>query len=353
MPNITDLGREQAEASENQGGSADDYEPYDVSGDEWVRHHPTTAITGNAEALRLFTPRENPPYMGLVLSDPEIVTDDPETENSVIIQRGEGGGDTYKVVNTDDEATRLMEDDGTDVAIFDGNDFEGEVVDDFDLDDDQNLVVKYGGSSMRQVIKRLDANGGEEAGVVRDDDGNIVLSDNGNPMQNKGLIEYHPDNGEDHFEYRFARDPVLREDLEGERVGVMLQRKKDVREDYDGRAYFTTVFRETEDGDHEAVQQVSNPDEVTLDLLFDSGWLEWSYPDDDEVDSGNSTTTAGLSESDQEAVDKIQTVIEKTGTPVAERDRESVVEVVMDNSNMLDPDTDPDEVVDALFDRAE
>ncbi len=356
---ITNLGKQEAEKAQERQQDMEEYAPYDVEGDAWGRSHPTTAVAGTAVALRKWEPQDGDVYGGLVLEDPYVITDDADTEGTTIVESSEDSGDDFKVVNEDDEATELLENVGVD---FDGSLFKGEPTDDFDLDDDQNLVLKVGGSTMRQVLRRLDVSGDQAAGVQTDEDGEYVLSDNGYPIQNEGLIEYNDDS--DEFEYNIARNPEIRPDVEGEEVAVMIQRKKDVYDDYDGRAYFTTVLVENDDGEFESVEPT---DEYSPDIgnIIDSGWLEWSYPDTDNFgdsaegtgDSGNQSSpttseSSGLTASEISAIDKIETALEKGDADLGSMSREEVQGVVSDNADEFETDTDMETVVDELLSRA-
>lgn len=357
MTGISDLGREQAEQSQEDSQQSE-WDSYDPTGDAWARMHPTTAVTGEPVALWYSNPEEYTPTGAIVLRNPEVITDDEATEGTTVIRSDSDRGDDFKFVNADDEATRIMEDGDEDIALFDGNEFAGELVDSVDLDDGQHLMLKFGGSSMRQVLRRLDANGAQAADVRRDDDGDVVLNNNGYPVQNRGLIEYDPQNDRDdsHFEYQVARDPVLRDDVQDGRVGVMLQRRKDLVEDYDGRAYFTTVFEVGEDGERSVIEPTEDTEAVPLGCVIDTGWLEWSYPDEEtyDGDSGNGTTTTtsesssdttGLTDTEIAAIDRITQDIEGTDGEV---DRDGITTVVEDSAEAFEDDTDLDTVVDEI-----
>lgn len=343
---ISKIGKDAAEEAQSSGSS--EYERYDVAGDAFAKSHPTTAVAGTPVALRTFNPPEGSTYGGLVLADPYVIADDADTENTTIVESTTEKGDDFKVVNTDDEMTRLIEDDDSTIALFDGNEFEGDIVDSFDLEDGQHLILKVGGSTLRRVMMCLDCNGDTDADVQRDENGDLILSDNGYPMQNGGLIEFKPG---DEWDWQIARYPELREDLEGD-VGVMIQRKKDVYEDYDGRAYFTTVLAETEDGWEDL--QPTDEGEPELSNIIEAGWLEWSYDPAMEEVEGNSTTgqsSDGLTRQEIAAIDDIQESIEESEQDFETLGREDLTGLVSDNLSKFDPETAPAEVVDELESR--
>lgn len=346
---ISSLGKEAAEDAQSRGGS--EFERFDVTGAMWAKSHPTTAVAGTAVALRTFNPQDGTPYGGLVLENPYIVADDGATENTYVFKNTSDKGDDFKIVNADDEATRIMEDGDDDIVLFDGNEFTGQQVDEFGLGDGQYLVLKVTGSTMMQVMRRLDVNGKEAAGVRRDEDGNIVLSKNGFPMQNGGLVEYN--DWSDEYEARIARAPILREDVEGREVVILVQRKADVYDDYDGRAYFTTVSAKSDDGEWERVEPTTG--EVPLGAIIDTGWLDWSYePAMKEVESGNVSpagSETALSTAEVTVIDQIQETVDASDAEFSELSREDLATLVSNNTDQFDPDTDLDTIVDELAGR--
>lgn len=289
---ITDIGRQQAESTgTDDSADADDYERYDVTGHYYCKTHPTTAVGGTAVALRRFPSDPNDDddtdYAGLVVEDPFIfVEGDDELENTAIFA-GDGAGDDFKVVNLDDHQTNELEGTGVD---FDSNVFYGDKVETFDDAEffdasEDRLIIKLTGNAGRSAARCLDVDGLSNAGVVRDDDGTIELSENGYPYYNGGLIETFPGNDDDtYIPPTYARDTQLRPDMEGEEVAVMLQYTADVVDDYDGDSYWSTVLRMAPDTDR-GVEPVEPTDEFEADeeLVRATRWLEWRYPESDTI----------------------------------------------------------------------
>lgn len=310
---ITDIGKEAAENSSSSGVSGDDYERFDLAGLKYVKNHPTTAVGGSAAVLR-YIPGDpdqdnlDRGFAGLVLDDPFVyVEDDAALEGSAIFEGTKDKGDDYKVVNLTDDDTQHLEGSGID---FDGNMYYGDQVE--AIDDDQ-VVLKLTGNAGRSATQCLDIHGAGGADVVRTEDGDPKIDpETGYPTTNNALIEYIDDEGDDYTPPRFARDTQLRPDLEGETVIFMVQRMSEVQDDYDGDSYWSTVLRETEDGDFEAVEPTDEfePDE---ELLRATQWVE-AYPSYEEiarlcVDQGvdvPDNVVSGLKENDNEVVEELE-----------------------------------------------
>ncbi len=307
MTDITNIGAESAQESQsndNDDGYESDYERFDLDGCTFGKQHPTTAVRGEAVALRKLYDENDPDRadVAVILDNPSIVTDGDGLADSAVVQSDEEG-DGFKVVNINDEQTKVLEDMGIDFA---GNTFYGDVGDEFDAD---RIALKRGGGAGRSVTSTLDVNGATGARTLEDDDGDPVLHDGGFPQHNGGLIEYHPD-GRDGERPRYARDPELRPDVEGSEVVVMIQRLADIDPDYDGPAYWATVLaaldedtmddlaeqyaEESEDksaddfltelGDDTFVRlKPTSEFEPDSDLLRDTGYILWNRPDLDTL----------------------------------------------------------------------
>lgn len=300
MSGITDIGANAAqEAQEQQNGDYEsDYERFDVSGLDWVKQHPVTAVVGTADVLRYFPNWDDDEpdrgYFGVVMSDPSVFTDDDELDGTVILARNEDmqeSGDDFKVVNLDDDQTKELPGGGG--IDFAGNTFYGEQVDEFDTD---QIVLKATGSSGRSVAATLDVKGAVSAqSSGYGDDEEITLHGGGFPEHNGGLVEYHPD-GRDGERPRIARDPQLRPDVEGEQVVVMIQRLEDIQEDYEGPAYWASVLAPADvvgDVDDENVVEVNGTEMAPLSptdefepddgLIRETGYIQWRRPTPDEI----------------------------------------------------------------------
>jgi len=275
---ITDLGADAAaESSGNQsGGSTDnDWSRFELSGCEFGRQHPTTAVRGTIVALRDLYDEEDRdrPDVAAILDDPEIVTSEPSLEDSVVVQ-SEEEGDQFKVVNESDDQTKVLEGMGIDFA---GNTFYGDIQDDFGEMD--RIALKRGGGAGRRISKTLDASGATaaEAQIERDEDGDIVsmaLDDDGFPAHNGGLIEY--DNEGDEMP-RYSRATEVRPDVEGREVVIMIQRLAEIDPDYDGPSYWATVFANLSDERTEEIteQYADGSDRDPEDFMTELGGTEF------------------------------------------------------------------------------
>lgn len=263
MVGITDLGATAAQNSDasSDSGIENDYERFDVSEVAWGKSHPTTAVRGRAVALRKLYDEDDPDRsdVAVILEDPSLVTSEEGLETSRVVMNSEETGDEFKVVNLADAQTgalgssgKISDPDAIEAADslmatdFAGNTFYGNVSTEFDLDADQ-VALKRGGGAGRSITSVLDVNGATAATSVTDDNGEPVLHDGGFPEHNGGLVEYHPD-GRDGERPRYARDPQLRDDVVGQDVIIMIQRLSEVDPDYEGSAYWSTVFANMEQG---------------------------------------------------------------------------------------------------------
>lgn len=309
---ITDIGANAAEESsaDNNAGDVTNYERFDLDGISFGRQHPTTAVRGTAVALRKLYDENDPDRsdVAVILDNPTVVTDDESLDGSVVVQ-SEEEGDQFKVVNTDDDQTRVLDGMGVDFA---GNTFYGDIE---GFDGMDRIALKRGGGAGTRIAKTLDADGATaaEATVERDEDGELtdltLDEEEGFPAHNGGYIEY--DNEGDQLP-RQSRDPELRPDVEGQEVVVMIQRLSEIDPEYDGPSYWATVFanldddRQTElteryasesDRDAESFSteiegteflQLAPTSEfdVSDELLEDTGWIDWTGIDrsnEDEV----------------------------------------------------------------------
>lgn len=314
---LTDIGKEAAEASSADGGNSaqTEYERVDLSDMDFTKMHPgVTAIAGTAKTLRYVgpAPDDNGDYddddrgwAGIIL-DGMHVPEDESMENVSIFESNQATGDDFKVVNTEDDSIDVYE-----AGVSVGQMFESDEVDDFGVDEG---IVKLSTSAGRSVVRSLDVSGLANADLARDDDGNPILTDNGYPTMNDGLIETHPDNDDDNYtQPRYRRDPQLRPDVEGKEVVIILQHLADVKEDYNGRSHWATVLAKVDDDRQEElaqeyaedayysgdepedfIQEFNGEDYLqiapTMDfepdpaLVRETGWTEWRYPSDAEIE---------------------------------------------------------------------
>jgi hypothetical protein len=335
MTDITDIGADAAQESEqtsNNDGYESTYERYDLDGVQFGKQHPASAIRGTAVGLRQMYDENDPDRadVSVMLTEPSIVTSANGLDQTRVVT-SEEESDDFKVVNLADEQTAALGpggkiddpadiDDESDLMGIDfaGNTFYGDVGTTFDTDEGQEIALKRGGGAGRSITSVLDVNGGQAATTVEDDNGDPVLHDGGFPQHNGGLIEYHPD-GRDGERPRYARDPQLRDDVEGQDVVIMIQRLSEVDPDYDGTAYWATVFADLSDAEPqdstfdsrsaELAEQYASESEdkaaedfladldgdtfVRLkpttafepddDLLRESGYISWQRPGLDEL----------------------------------------------------------------------
>ena len=262
-PSLTELARTSAEQSSANRGRPD-FEPFDLSTvDQYVKQHPTTAVGGTAVALR-YAPGD-PDDEGwdagtpmLILDDAFVISDEDDFAGTAIFEKApDGSGDDVKVVNTDDEATDVVE--GTGVT-FDGHLYKGSPADGFA----GRIALKLTGRAGRRAARSLDGNGAPYL--------DAELQENGSVKSNGGLIELPPDDSDE--DARISRHTFLRPDAEGEQVIVQLRRAKDVHEDYDGRGYWATVT--IGDGDDMFVAEPIEGD-VPEDVRS-TQWIEYHWP---------------------------------------------------------------------------
>lgn len=149
---------------------------------------------------------------------------------------------------------------------------------DFGVD---QLIVKLTGNAGRGATQCLDVHGSGSADVVRDDDYVPELNERGWPDSNHALVEYFDNDDDNYTPPRFARDPEIRPDIEGEEVAYLLQRRSEVVDSYDGNSYFTTVLVQGDDGEWGSVSPTDEFEPSDL-LVAATEWVE-GYPSKAEV----------------------------------------------------------------------
>jgi hypothetical protein len=258
-------------------------------------------VRGEVVALRRLYDENDPdrPDVAVILDNPSIVTSEETLAGSVVVQ-SEEEGDQFKVVNTDDDQTKVLEGMGIDFA---GNTFYGDVEDGFG--EMSRIALKRGGGAGRRIARTLDVDGATAAGAMieRDEDGTVAdmtLDDDGFPAHNGGFVEY--DNSGDELP-RQSRDPELRADVDGREIVVMIQRLAEIDPDYDGPSYWATVFANlSEDRMQEVTEQYAEESdgksaedfvtelggtefvklsptsdfEPSADLLADTAYVRWN-----------------------------------------------------------------------------
>lgn len=226
------LDKVKAGASNSGGGNDSDssYGPEGIEVDfdetSFVRQSPTTFVTGVAPegegnpVIRFKSPdynegRLDQGHLGLVLDDPEVVISEEEgTEGTVILETDDNDSTDYRLFNEDDDDTKVVEGMG---VKFGDRLYEGEFVDEIDAD---RFILNVSGASSKNIAKRLDKKGAMSAGM-----------DEETGDTNDGLIEYMPSDmreGGNEITSRYARDPELKNELYGQRLGLFLARREEV-----------------------------------------------------------------------------------------------------------------------------
>jgi hypothetical protein len=337
-----------AETSKNSGNGQSEYEGIDVDMDEvaWVKMQPTTFLTGvfpedeGNPIIRFAAPDNNDGrldqgYLGMVLDDPEVLIEEDEgTSNTVILDRE--GTSEYRLFNEDDRGTEVEESftkdddgevvqDGYDVSFNAGQGertYSGDVVDEIEED---RVILTIGGTASKGVAKSIDVKGALAADMDPEE---------GNP--NDGLIEYMPDDersGSESYTSRYARDPELKDQLYGTRVGFFLARREEIDEDFaeeveEGNRrsmYWWTVFNtETE--------EVMEPETTDTEPLQYS-YLEWRWDPSDG---------AGLPEEHYEYVTEYADAAQQDGGPGTDED--TIRSHIEDDMETFDEEPDEDTI---------
>lgn len=227
------------EAAENSGSDSgkerDTLEQIevDMSSIPFVKFYPTTLVSGtfpeaDGNPIIRFPDAENNDgrrdqgYLGLVLEDLTILTDEEEgMENAVFVETDADDSTEYRAVNFDDKNT--TEKFGGSAVSIDGDQYG---IEDTVTSIDGRAILVVDRTASVSVARKLDVNGGTFAGMD-EETGDV----------NGGLIEYAltGDNGEnvdiDGEEVpvgsRYARNPELRDGLLGEEVGFMVTRRSE------------------------------------------------------------------------------------------------------------------------------
>lgn len=193
----------------------------------FVKFYPTTLVAGTFPAdegnpIIRFPDESNNDgrrdqgYLGLVLDDLHVITDEDEGLGGAgIVKTDDEDYTEYRIVNFDDEQTTEKYD-GDAVSISGAQYGVDEIV--TEIEGRSILVVDRTASV--SVARKLDVNGDTLAGMD-ETTGNV----------NGGLIEYAIDDDAP-VNRRYARNPELREELYGAEVGIMVTRRSEVDEDF-------------------------------------------------------------------------------------------------------------------------
>jgi len=225
--NFRDQATEEVKAAaENSNDDTEEtLDQIDVNFDEasFLKFYPTTLVsgtfpTGDGNPIIRFPDRSNNDgrqdqgYLGLVMEDVSILTDESEgMQDATIIETGPEDSTEYRAVNLEDGQT--TEKFGGDAVDISGDTYE--VVDRHTSIDGRVIVVVDRTASV-SVARKLDVNGATFGGM-----------DEETGQVNGGLIEYAPEDEDTDVSRRYARSPELREELYGTEVGLMVTRRSE------------------------------------------------------------------------------------------------------------------------------
>lgn len=314
------------EAASNSGSNEEqetlDQIEVDFGSTPFVKFYPTTLVSGTfpedeGNPIIRFPDasnndgRRDQGYLGLVLDDLTILTDDDEgMSEATFLKTSDSDSTEYRAVNfADSETDEVFGGDGVDIS---GDKYE---IEERVTSIDGRAILVVDRTAAVSVARKLDVNGATLAGM-----------DEETGQVNGGLIEYNP--GDEGPNRRYARNPELREELYGQEVGVMVTRRSEVDEDY--------------------AEAVADPDDETRDMMWYSvfnmeteeplspvegepvgyTYLEWRF----DPSAGN------LPDSDWEFV---QEYIE-AGAPT---DEDTILENIEENSDQLSEDPNTERMV--------
>jgi len=244
----------------------------------YLKSHSTTAVGGEAVALRYFPgdPDEgnlDRGFAGLVVDNPFAYTEDDEAlAGTILFEKDEGETATTSSPSTWTSAQPNRS--NVRWVTFTGT---GSTALKSSRSATVQSISKPAGRAGWSATCCLDVHGKGGAEVATNDDGSMKLNDNGYPVVVPALLEYFDNDADSYTPPRFYRDTQLRPDMEGETVLFMVQRMRDVKEDYDGDSYWSTVLHQTTDDDGETVMTSVSPTtefEPDEDLLRATSWLE-------------------------------------------------------------------------------
>ena len=284
----------QTDDDDDGGNDGGNYESYPV-----VTQSPTTVITGTVEDI-WFTgdidAEEQSGDFGVRLSNPRVE----EGDGEIIDGRDNDAGTDYKVFDPNQRDTQYstVEIDGEEHTVGvespNSSTYKGDFVDEFEED----MIDLYvgGGASNERLGRVLDVNGERSAHAF---DGEY----------SGGLIEFEPGSGEGEggVNTRVARPPVLRDDVEGEEITVLLAMREQVEEDYEGGGYWILINK---DGEELTTQDGGVPEEYVN--------FEWHDQPQGGFFNGGSTeeSDSGWDDDAEEVIEETVDYIESEGGDV-------------------------------------
>jgi hypothetical protein len=253
MTSFRDIAEEDVKsaASNNDGEEQETLEQIEVDFDEasFVKFYPTSLPNGTfpedeGNPIIRFPDADNNDgrrdqgYLGLVMDDISVVTDEDEGMDEVsIIETGASDTTEFRVVDFSDDRTKRVF--GGDGVSIDGDKYE--ITEEHNEIEGRSILI-VDRTASKSVARTLDANGATYAGM-----------DEETGQVNGGLIEYAPDDEETGVGSRYARNPELRDELYGATVGVLVSRRSNA--DSGATGY---LGRDGEANDGEAVVEMSS-----------------------------------------------------------------------------------------------
>lgn len=289
----------------------------------FVKFYPTTLVAGTFPAdegnpIIRFPDESNNDgrrdqgYLGLVLDDLHVITDEDEGLGGAgIVKTDDEDYTEYRIVNFDDEQTTEKYD-GDAVSISGAQYGVDEIV--TEIEGRSILVVDRTASV--SVARKLDVNGDTLAGMD-ETTGNV----------NGGLIEYAIDDDAP-VNRRYARNPELREELYGAEVGIMVTRRSEVDEDFAELVHDEST--EARDMMWYTVFDMETEEPITPTTGEPVGYsfLEWRFD----------PTAGNLPDQDWEFVQEYIS----NGLP---DDEDNIIQNIEDNSDRLSADPNVDRMV--------
>lgn len=226
---ITELGRQEAQAILTSK-TTDSNDGYESPKHFYLEQYPTTAIGGTAKHLRRCSDdRTDGEYLGLELADPYVCTADPELEGTAMFSHTEEN--EFSLVNIEDDEIESLDRAvlRPDNTAFRANPVEtfGEA-EEFDSDTDR-VVVRLTGKEGRYVGFCLDQYHFQNTSIDRDSTEIPEFSRSQDLFDGVTLGS-------------IGTNTLLRRELRGEELILLLQRTVDVLDGYNGDSYWLTVL---------------------------------------------------------------------------------------------------------------
>jgi len=224
---VTEEVQEVAERTSSEPQETLEQIEVDFGSMPFVKFYPTTLVAGTfpedeGNPIIRFPDESNNDgrrdqgYLGLVLDDLHVITDEDEgLGGAAIVKTDDEDYTEYRIVNFDDEQTTEKYD--GDAVSISGAQYG---VDEITTEIEGRAILVVDRTASVSVARKLDVNGDTLAGMD-ETTGNV----------NGGLIEYAIDDDAP-VNRRYARNPELREELYGAEVGIMVTRRSEVDEDF-------------------------------------------------------------------------------------------------------------------------